>query len=209
MSSSKSVDDGMINGFIRDICSKYELEFAHVRSMWDERCKQHDDDLAPERLLRCLKTELVALCKKRGVKCTGNKAQLIKNLLGKTGAELSASKSKKTKKTSAAPVAKRLALAAPVLELRKNKFGNYEHFETGFVFNKVSKKVIGKQSPDGSVIPLTTLHIDECKRLNLDYALPENINSGVPTDDEPDELFVSDDEEEELIEEILSDDDEA
>jgi len=33
---------------------------------------------------------------------------------------------------------------APII-IKKNRFGNYEHLETGFVFNRETKSVIGVQ----------------------------------------------------------------
>ncbi len=49
--------------------------------------------------------------------------------------------------------------------IRRNKFGRYE-FE-GFVFNKGTKKVIGKQGSDGRIYALTNTDKAKCKKIHL------------------------------------------
>jgi hypothetical protein len=55
------------------------------------------------------------------------------------------------------------------ITLRKNKFGNYEHDETQFVFDKETKDVIGKQDINGEIIKLTIEDIDICKRMSFKF----------------------------------------
>lgn len=54
--------------------------------------------------------------------------------------------------------------------LHKNEFGNYEHDDTHFVFSKENKTVIGKQSPDGTIIPLSLSDLDLCKQMRVPLA---------------------------------------
>ena len=54
--------------------------------------------------------------------------------------------------------------------LRKNKYGNYEHPSTGFVFDKDTKRVYGRQV-ENNIEKLTDNDIETCKRLNFKVAL--------------------------------------
>jgi len=63
--------------------------------------------------------------------------------------------------------------------LRKNAFGNYEHKDTGFVFDPSTKDVFGKQV-DSLVKTLTVSDIELCKQYGFKYKMPERF------DDEPD-----------------------
>lgn len=87
------------------------------------------------------------------------------------------------------------------VEISKNKFGNYEHSQSGIVLDRVSQEAIGKQSPDGKIIPLTHEDIEMCKVLNFKYKLPNNIVSNssrtvTVEDDDSDEITDYEDEEE-------------
>jgi hypothetical protein len=57
------------------------------------------------------------------------------------------------------------------LQLRRNKYGNYEHPETHFVFDRDSGEIIGKQK-DTNIIELTAEDIDTCKLNNFKYKMP-------------------------------------
>lgn len=50
--------------------------------------------------------------------------------------------------------------------LRRNKFGNYEHPATRFVFDKDTKCVFGRQNGN-EVVPLSPQEIEICKTLNF------------------------------------------
>jgi len=81
----------------------------------------------------------------------------------------------------------------------KNKFGNYWNEATCLVFDKETKRAIGKQSEDGKIIPLTKQDIETCKNNNLPYKTPDNIiSSSVQKDDdnEEDDEDIEDDEDE-------------
>lgn len=109
-----------------------------------------------------------------------------------------ASKAKKAdskeKETSSV---KKLNDGKPSYVLRKNKQGNYEHPETHFVFDKVSKEVYGRQTDEG-VTPLTTDDIEECRKLNFKCRLPVTLSK--KNDDEADEGEEEDIEEDEEVE---------
>jgi hypothetical protein len=61
-----------------------------------------------------------------------------------------------------------------LIKVYMNKWRNYVHEPTGFVFNRVTLDVYGVQGHDGNVIPLTHEDIRICKEMNLGYKLPAN-----------------------------------
>lgn len=68
--------------------------------------------------------------------------------------------------------------------LRKNAFGNYEHKETGFVFDPATKEVFGKQS-DEKVLSLSLSDVDTCKQMGFKFRMPETFldEAGQEVDD--------------------------
>ena len=120
------------------------------------------------------------MCKKKGVKYSGTKNQLISRLVSKP-IKKRTKKNKKELKTP--PVIKKINASIPAIQIRKNKFGNYEHVDTSFIFNKHTKKVIGMQHSDGQIIELTHSDIDLCNKYKFSYNLPENLNKKSTLDD--------------------------
>jgi hypothetical protein len=58
-----------------------------------------------------------------------------------------------------------------VVVLRKNKWGNTEHYPTHFVFDS-ENRVIGKQANSNNVLPLTDDDMRSCQERNWDYVEP-------------------------------------
>lgn len=56
-----------------------------------------------------------------------------------------------------------------LFQVMKNKFGNFEHVPTGFVFDNKTDEAIGKQNKDGTIQPLTLNDIELCKENNWSY----------------------------------------
>ena len=67
--------------------------------------------------------------------------------------------------------------------IRKNGFQNFEHPETGLVFDTKTETVIGKQEDDGTVRELLSEDIEQCKRFKFLYKLPENLDPKTSIDD--------------------------
>ncbi len=63
------------------------------------------------------------------------------------------------------------------LTVKKNKWGNYEHTTSKLVLDPVTKRVIGKQSDDGSIYALSTSDIELAKDIGLEYDLPKTIKT--------------------------------
>ena len=191
--------------------------------------------LSPE-LANLSYKELVAQCKSRGLKAVGNKEQLLERLTGGANASAnvssseskvsesnateskpksrsSSSKKTKTKKDAEEPVQKPVIKSVQAtikpMEIKKNKFGNFENPETGFIFDRASREVIGKQGADGKVLPLEESDIETCNKFKFKYVLPDNLNSkdkkvvieDMEEEDVADEEEVLEEEEEEVIEE--------
>jgi hypothetical protein len=100
-----------------------------------------------------------------------------------------------------APVIQTLKDSAPVLSVQKNRFGNYAHEGTGFLFDKKSQKVFGRQKPDGSIVSLTAEDVETCRSMGFDFEMPVNMTS-------KEDKQAEDDDDEELEEEEEDDEDE-
>ena len=166
--------------------------------------------------------ELKKLCKEKGYKCSGKKQDLIARLRGEEGESAlapvkksvkSSKSSKEDVENSSSEVIKKLTSKIPSISIRRNQFDNYEHPETGFVFNDKTKKVIGKQNDDGSIEELSAEDINVCKQFKFDYSLPDNLDKKAGLDDveveelsddneiDEEQLVVEDEEEEIEVEE--------
>lgn len=153
----------------------------------DKAASVDASEMTPEKVLTCTKDYLMAYCKSKGLKQSGKKEEIIQRVLdslkatGSTTTTASAAKASTTSSKSKAsapvpPVLANVADKSGTLEIRKNKFGNEEHFESGLVFNKETKMVIGKQNPDGKLESLTDKDIETCKKYKFLYKLPENLS---------------------------------
>jgi len=122
-----------------------------------------------------------------------------------SGAKAKKASDSKEKETASV---KKLSEGKGGFVLRRNDHNNYEHAETHFVFDKVTKEVYGKQGPS-SVEDLTTEDIETCKKLNFKYRMPVTLTSKSDSkDEEEDEVVEEEDEEEESEEEEEEDDEE-
>ena len=220
--------NNVVNTYIERVAQKYDLDSDQLRNLWEgstssaeprpkkgktkttEVSSVDTDDLSDERLIKCNKAELSALCKAQGVKCTGTKAVLIARLMGKDEDDAktvkkSAKKSKAKSTDNSSKVVKKLTANVPTIPIRRNQFNNLEHPETGFVFDKKTQEVIGKQNDNGSLDTITPADIDLCKKFKFKYIVPENLdNKASLAEVQVEELDDSDDEEDEIV---LDDDD--
>jgi len=161
-----------------------------------------DSGLDEKKLKKLKKPELKEMCKEKGLKLTGTKSDLIGRLLNGKPQEAK-KKSTKTKKKETVPVVKKLQENLSVMVIRRNAFGNLEHSESSMIFDRKTKKVIGKQNKNGNIDELTVADIDICNKYKFDYNLPENLDLNSGLDDvaveELEEELVE--EEEEIVEE--------
>lgn len=221
MSLKQTLDNTIaktINDYTQLIAKTYNLDATKLLELWnngstvaasEEKSEEKSDELDPVYLLKCKKPELQALCKQRGVRSTGTKAQLIGYLQGKkpessskkstASSRKSSTKKSSTKKKPA--IVKNIMKTVPVIAIRKNQFGNHEHPETHLVFDKKLKKVVGVQQDDGAITPLTKSDIDMCNKFKFEYVMPDNLDNGKLDDEKVEELDDEEEEEEEEFEE--------
>lgn len=211
-SLTKAVDT-VVEKYISVLASKYDLSKEELFALWSGQEVSNTistGDLDPVFLAKALKPELVNLCKVRGLKCKGTKTELIAILQGgkvpdKDSSEKKTPPSKKSphSKKNVPEILKQLKVNIPTVPIRKNKFGNMEDPKTTFVFDRKSKKVIGKQLEDGTVTELTKDDINICNKEKYEYVLPSNLDQQSKLEDEKvEELDEDIDEEEELEEEL-------
>ena len=240
-SVTKAVNE-IINDFIKKIAIKYDLDTNELLSVWDNKEVKNTDkkiDILPSDtdFSQYKKTDLQAICRQRSLKCTGTKEQLISFLLGGKETPNKETPNKETpnketpnkkmdvsKKVASTPVAKKLVSSIPTVAIRRNKYGNHEHPDTNFVFDKKTKKAIGKQKDDGTIEDLTEDDIDLCNQWKFQYVISDNLDkktklTDVKVDELDDEILESDDDvevedeeeiplEEEIVEDELLEDDE-
>ena len=197
---SKQIDSTILE-FCETIAQKFGLNKMDVYALWsddqapsasshsspksekgDKTASVDVSEMTPEKVLTCTKDYLMAYCKSKGLKQSGKKEEIIQRVLDSlkaapaSAAKASASGSKSKAPAPVAPVLASVAEKSGTLEIRKNKFGNEEHFESGLVFNKETKMVIGKQNPNGKLESLTDKDIETCKKYKFLYKLPENLS---------------------------------
>lgn len=194
--------DNVLNSYIDTISDKYNINKEELKQLWysDSNYKPIQstssnlntlqtidmDDLSPQRLLKCSKVELAALCKHHGKKFTSkNKKEDLLALLQQKPDEISKIhiEPKKSieintkKSTQQIPtVIKNITSAIQPIPIRKNCHGNLEHSETKLVFDKNTKKVFGKQEDDGTVSDLCDDDIQNCKKFKFAYDIPQNLD---------------------------------
>ena len=201
--------------YIDQISTKFLISKDDLLSLWnggvcgssnDAAIKQQLLDNVPKELAILTRNELVEMCKTKKLKHSGTKNELIQRIM-------LSEKEVKTQplmtqqglvNTAAAAAPKLITKPAPVV-LTKNKFGNFEDAETHFVFNEKTKKVFGKQNPDGSISSLTVEDINICNKFKLAFDVPTNLKQ---EEGDKAELAELDEEDEEEVEVEIEEDDE-
>jgi hypothetical protein len=220
MSFSKiiqNVVDDTITKYVEKVSLKYKIDKQELLNIWNsidniEKKEPYDDSKQKivNSLSRLTKPELVELCKTKNLKAKGTKAELIEIL--------SNDESKKITVKSSENINSKLVAKVPSIAIKRNKFNNFEHEETSFIFDNKEKKVYGKQNSDGSVCPLTKDDINLCNKYKFSYVIPDNLDS--KNNDELEELDddvnlendeeenVEEDEEEDDLEEVEEEEEE-
>lgn len=202
-----SAVDGVVGEFLSQVASKYNIPQKELSDIWNnvDVSKPVSTPLAisPE-LSKLSKSELQMQCKARGLKSSGTRQELIDRLTGgaTTVAAVSEnSKAAKGKTSTVTPqVIKTIQSQIQLVKIEKNSFGNFMHFETQLVFDRVTQQVIGKQNKNGNIDSLTKDDIETCNKFKFKYVMPENLNTGQENSAVVEELD-EDPEEEELLEE--------
>jgi len=142
------INDAILK-YIDKVSIKYKINKDDLVKMWNSKEnseeKPYDDNKQKvvNGLSKLTKPELEKMCKSKGLKTKGTKAELIELL--------SNDECKKTILKSQENINTKLVAKVPSIAIKRNKFNNYEHEETSFVFDNKEKKVYGKQNSDGSI----------------------------------------------------------
>jgi hypothetical protein len=148
-----------------------------------------------------------AYCRKHKTQEDKESSVVKKESVPKAKKETLVSKNKKaTLKEKETSVVKKLNESKQQLVLVRNKYDNYEHVETHFVFDKSTKEVYGRQV-ESVVEPLTTEDIELCSKYNFKSRLPQTLTSNDDEDD-VEEDDVEEEEEEEEEDDVEEDEDE-
>tara|TARA_Y100001972_G_C7607993_1_gene304745 strand:+ start:63 stop:665 length:603 start_codon:yes stop_codon:yes gene_type:complete len=183
-----------ITNYNKIISEKYGISNEELMNMFfEDYKKENKKEIKQENknneLNKKSKKELQEMCIKLDINDKGNKKELIERI-------------QKGKKET---VVDKIKTVITSIIIKKNKFDNYEHEQTGFVFNKTTKCVIGKQSNNGDILQLDDDDIEICKQYKFKFNIPENLDCKVVNyEDELDE----EDDDEELDEEDEEDDEE-
>ena len=206
---TKSIDN-IVKLYIKNISQKYNLKNEDLLKDWysdntkedtlneDTKENTKENTLNEQYLFKCVKPELVLLCKSKGLKTTGTKTELISYLLDS---------SKKIDKKTIPDILQKIKNTIPTIAIRKNQYGNHEDPNTSFIFDRKTKKVIGKQNIDGNIDELSKDDIIICNKYKYDYVLPFNldVNSNL-NDEKVDELDDEDEDDDVDIEDEIFED---
>jgi hypothetical protein len=171
----KSIDDTILI-YINEVANKYNLNKTDLLKMWNNEYIEKFD-LIPitkeslssnKNLSNLTKNELIELCKLKNLKIKGTKAELIDSITKYDNN----SKEKVPEKEN---IIKKLVAKIPTIPIKKNTFGNLEHQETSFVFDK-DKKVFGKQNENGNIDQLSKEDINICNKYKFSYHIPDNLD---------------------------------
>ena len=190
--------DNIIKKFIEDISNKFSIDKEKLNDLWESNNKVEKEDNTKEkdnekfqRLKSLKKKELEEMCRQKNLSDKGKKDELVSRLISNVN--------------KSDNVINTILTGLSSITITKNKFGNYEHIPTKFIFNKTTKIVIGKQEGD-KIISLSESDIEICNQYKFKYNLPENLNDqetdgGDAVDKQLEEDDVFDDEEDEEEEE--------
>ena len=147
-----------------------------------ENNSENDDQL--KILSKKSKKDLQKMCLEINQSDKGKKEELIKRIMrGKIETVLD-----------------RIKTTITSIIVKKNEFDNYEHIESGLVFNRITKCVIGKQDHNtGDVLSLNEDDIEICKQYKFKFDIPKNLNEedDIEEDEDDEEEEEDDDEEDE------------
>jgi len=170
---------------VKDLCdriaTRFSLNSSELYDMWETQSDDSDTKVTKNKIMTATKDMLAAMCKKEGLKVSGKKEELMTRLIdhlekAPTAVAAPVAAPAAPKKTAEdPPVIKKVKNIAGELAIRKNKFGNFEHMQSGLVFN-TDKMVYGKQLEDGEIADLTAQDIETAKKYKFAFKLPENLN---------------------------------
>lgn len=205
MSFSESLNassDKIIMSFIEKVSANFSINKEELLGLWRGGAPSSFSMEIPKELSSLSKPELIEMCKSKSLKHGGSKMDLIQRIIAFDKPSAVANVPQPQKPQPQPTPLPKLVTRAPTVALHRNAFGNYEHEETRFVFNEKIQKVIGKQNPDGTVLPLTVEDINICKKFKFDYQIPLNLQ------DQDEKVELVELEEDEVEVEVIEEEDE-
>lgn len=201
---------------------QYELDGEHLLNIWVQHKSGLTPDTKPAtkipatissdslevstttythtELSKLKKPNLQELCKLHHLPHSGVKSVLIQRLLNRNNQVTfkrntsNTCKKSSVSKTSISSILTKIENNKDYIQIRRNIYGNYEHLDTGLIFNQNTQEVIGKQDDGGIVKQLKLADIETCTAYNFKYVLPENLANSAPTVFDNDEEKRPDDE---------------
>jgi hypothetical protein len=219
--SINSAIDKAVLSYIENISTKYNIDKSELYTLWSNKpiCSKSTDSttisLDKDSLQKLIKNDLVNICKDKKIKHTGTKPEIIDRII---------ENSNKVEKPKS--ITEKIQTTLETIQIRRNAFGNYEHFETHIVFDKNDQTAIGIQNSNGKIDSLSQTDLEQCKKYKFKFNLPSNIskknaqplkntdnssNEDIDSDiekEKDEEIVIENEEEEEEEEEDLELDDE-
>ncbi len=174
MSFSQPVNETM-EMFIEKLSNTYKINKDELYELWNKQSTTQT--LNETDLNKLSKQKLIELCKSKGLKCSGTKEVLINILQNKDNISKISPKKTSNASSKKPDVVKQITSFIPNISIYRNKFNNFEHKETLFIFDKPSQKVIGKQNENGKIDSLTKDDINLCNKYKFSYIIPENLDT--------------------------------
>ena len=192
MNTCKDIDKNIvlsIENFIDVISNKYSINKSELMDIWSNNYQINKEDNSKKEIKLTQFNDidlysftlpiLKGLCKERNIKVSGKKEELISRLLSNNIINddkiVKVEKVEKIKKKSPVKIPNIIKnIEKPIINVRRNQFGNYEHMETHLVFNK-DNKVFAYQNDDGNLRNLLKDDIELCKKFKFEYIIPENL----------------------------------
>ncbi len=69
---------------------------------------------------------------------------------------------------------------------------NYIHEQSGFVFDPLSRKVIGRKNNNGEIQNLTEEDLEDCKQWKFDHIIPLNLDASTHLEKELEQIQLGD-----------------
>lgn len=165
MSCSNQINIQIFNKvqlFIDLISKQYKINKKILESF------QHIQNIPISTYHTLSKFDLLCICKQKNILLTGSKMDLINRLIIPFG---------NTDTTKNVHILQRLQAQKPTISIKRNKFNNFEHIETNFIFDSATEKVIGKQHTNGNILLLNGDDIELCNQYKFQYVIPHNLDN--------------------------------
>lgn len=164
----EETDIEIIERFNRYLLNEFEIDEEELRVLY----KPYNFKELNKKSLKDIK-KIYKLIKGKSPFSKKKKKDLINSILGKKVEKKTLPRNQSTLEmmikntTQVMSILEKLERDKIHIDVLRNEFNNFEHKETGFVFNPFNKKVKGVQLEDGTIRNLTNDEIEICKDYNF------------------------------------------